>query len=152
MADQEKQLVVIGSDHGGFTLKEFLKSELGSQFKFVDVGCHSLESVDYPDYVKKGVEAMKAHQCRGIFVCGTGIGNSIAANKYKGIRAALAYNEYSAVMSRKHNDANVLCLGQRLLGDALALSITRAWLVADFEGGRHLKRLKKVEEIEKNSG
>jgi ribose 5-phosphate isomerase B len=105
--------------------------------------------VDYPDYVKKAIHTMREQKIpRGIILCGTGIGTTIASNKYKGIRAALCFNEYSARMSRRHNDANILCMGQRVVGEPFALEIARAWLETEYEGGRHDKRLKKVTDIE----
>ena len=149
MSEHPKESIVIASDHGGFSLKEYLKSELSAHYKFVDVGCHSVESVDYPDFVKKAIDAMRAEKiARGMVLCGTGVGTSIASNKFKGIRAALCVNEYTARMSRKHNDSNVLCMGQRVVGEQLALEIAKVWLETEFEGGRHVKRLKKIEEVD----
>jgi len=117
-----------------------------------DYGTDSPQSVDYPDYgfkVAKDVAAGKAD--RGILVCGTGMGMSIVANKVKGIRAALAYDTYTAVQSRKHLDANILVLGERVTGKGLAEEIMRAWLSADFEGGRHSGRIAKIEKFENNT-
>ncbi|WP_457680983.1 ribose 5-phosphate isomerase B [Thermovibrio sp.] len=144
--------VALACDHGGFKLKEVIKSyleELGVEY--VDYGTYSEESVDYPDFAYRAARAIVNKEAdRGIFICGTGIGISIAANKVRGIRAALCYNVYAAEMSRHHNDANVLCLGGRVLGEELAKRIVKAWLETPFDGGRHLRRIKKIEEIEKN--
>jgi ribose 5-phosphate isomerase B len=144
--------VALACDHGGYRLKEVIKEylkELGVEF--VDYGTYSEESVDYPDYAYKAAKGIVNGEAdRGIFICGTGIGISMAANKVHGIRAALCYNVYAAEMSRRHNDANVLCLGGRVLGDELAKRIVKAWLETPFEGGRHERRIKKIAEIEKN--
>jgi len=144
--------VALACDHGGYRLKEVIKEylkELGVEF--VDYGAYSEESVDYPDYAYKAAKGIVNGEAdRGIFICGTGIGISMAANKVHGIRAALCYNVYAAEMSRRHNDANVLCLGGRVLGDELAKRIVKAWLETPFEGGRHERRIKKIAEIEKN--
>lgn len=139
----------IGSDHGGFPLKEEIKKYFNDKgIEFVDYGTNSLESVDYPDYGRKVAEAVVAKEVdRAIVICGTGIGISIAANKVKGIRCALCGDTYSARMSREHNDANVLALGARVLGVDLALEIVGAWLSSEFEGGRHERRVKKIDEI-----
>jgi RpiB/LacA/LacB family sugar-phosphate isomerase len=145
--------IVIGSDHAGLELKEYLKGILVREnYEVIDYGTDSPQSVDYPDYgfkVAKDVAAGKAD--RGILVCGTGMGMSIVANKVKGIRAALAYDTYTAVQSRKHLDANILVLGERVTGKGLAEEIVRAWLSADFEGGRHSGRIAKIEEFENNT-
>lgn len=145
--------IVIGSDHAGLELKEYLKGILiRENYEVTDYGTDSPQSVDYPDYgfkVAKDVAAGKAD--RGILVCGTGMGMSIVANKVKGIRAALAYDTYTAVQSRKHLDANILVLGERVTGKGLAEEIMRAWLSADFEGGRHSGRIAKIEKFENNT-
>ncbi len=140
----------IGSDHGGFELKEAVKEYLqGKNIEVVDYGTYNEESVDYPDYGEKVATAVVEKEVdRGIVVCGTGIGISIAANKVKGARCALCSEEYSARMSRKHNDANVLALGGRVIGQELAFSIVDAYLEEDFEGGRHERRVKKIMEIQ----
>lgn len=138
--------IAIGSDHGGYQMKVLLKSllqDLGHQV--LDVGCHSEESVDYPDFASLLCERIGADEVvSGILVCGTGIGMSLAANRFPGIRAALCHNEYTARMSREHNDANVLCLGARVLGPGLAESIVKTWLVSTFAAGRHLTRIEKL--------
>lgn len=140
----------IGSDHGGFELKEAVKEYLQEKnIEVVDYGTYNEESVDYPDYGEKVATAVVEKEVdRGIVVCGTGIGISIAANKVKGARCALCSEEYSARMSRKHNDANVLALGGRVIGQELAFSIVDAYLEEDFEGGRHERRVKKIMEIQ----
>lgn len=140
----------IGSDHGGFELKESIKihlDEVGIQY--VDYGTNSTDSVDYPDFGKTVADAVAAKEVdRGIVICGTGIGISIAANKVKGIRCALCSETYSARMSIEHNNANMLALGARVLGVDLAHEIVDAWLKAEFQGGRHEKRVNKISDIE----
>lgn len=145
--------IAIGSDHAGLELKEYIKKLLaGENYEVTDYGTHSPESVDYPDYGFKVAQAVAAGQAdRGILVCGTGMGMSVVANKVKGIRAALAFDTYTAVQSRKHLDANVLVLGERVTGKGLAEEIVRAWLSAEFEGGRHSGRIAKIEAFEKNN-
>lgn len=137
--------IVIGSDHGGYELKEQVKdllAELGHEI--TDVGCHSPESVDYPDIAQElsARVVAKSSKC-GILICGTGIGMSIAVNRDERIRAALCHDEYTARMSREHNDANVLCLGARVSGLGVADAIVRAWLSTEFAGGRHQRRIEK---------
>lgn len=134
--------IIIGSDHGGFKLKtEIVKhlQELGYQVS--DLGCHSLDSCDYPIIAKSVAEEVLATGNRGILICGTGIGVSIAANRYNGIRASHCTDTFTARMTRMHNDSNVLCLGERITGVGLALDIVDIWLKTDFEGGRHQKRI-----------
>lgn len=140
----------IGSDHGGFELKEEIISYLKeSGIELVDFGTYGKDSVDYPDYGRKVAEAVISKEVdRGIVVCGTGIGISIAANKVKGIRCALCGDTYSARMSREHNDANVLALGARVLGSGLALEIVDTWIKSEFQGGRHEIRVNKISDIE----
>lgn len=135
--------IVLGSDHGGFALKnEIVQFLTHAGHEVNDVGCHSQDSVDYPDYADKVCrEIIEGRSLRGILVCGTGIGMSIAANRHRQIRAALCHESFSARMSREHNDANVLCLGDRVLGGAIALDIVRVWLETEFAGGRHLRRV-----------
>lgn len=140
----------LGSDHGGFALKEAIKKYLeGNNIEFVDYGTYSEESVDYPDFGEKvGKAVVSGEVDRGIVICGTGIGISLAANKVKGIRCALVSEEYSARMSRMHNNANMLALGGRVTGDELAFSIIDTFLTTEFEGGRHERRVNKIMEIE----
>ena len=136
-------MIAIGADHGGFELKEHIMKhldELGLEYK--DYGTYSEESVDYPDCAKPVCEAvMDGTADKGILICGTGIGISIAANKHKGIRAALCSDVYSAKMTKVHNNANVICLGGRVTGRELAFMIVDAWLNAEYEGGRHQARI-----------
>lgn len=142
--------IAIGSDHAGFELKEYIRNVLASgDYEVTDYGTSSPQSVDYPDYgfeVAKDVAAGKAD--RGILVCGTGMGMNVVANKVKGIRAALAYDIYTAGQSRKHLDTNVLVLGERVTGRGLAEEIVRIWLSTGFEGGRHSGRVAKIEAFE----
>jgi ribose-5-phosphate isomerase (EC 5.3.1.6) len=143
--------IAIGSDHAGFRLKEKIKQFLLSKgYEVLDFGTNSTDSTHYPLFAKEVAKAIQEKRADyGILICGSGIGMSITANKFPGIRAALCLNEYMARMSRMHNDANVLCLGDRVVGDELALSIVEAWLSTSFEGGRHQERIKLIEEIEK---
>jgi len=135
--------VAIGSDHGGYSLKEVilpLLKELGHEV--LDVGCYNEESVDYPGFADLVCEKIdKGESDMGILICGTGIGMSMAANKHKGIRAALCSEHFTAQMSREHNDANVLCLGERVTGPGVAMEIVRTWLSTPFGGGRHQRRI-----------
>lgn len=136
--------IALGSDHGGYKLKtEILQFLVANGYDATDMGCHSEDSVDYPDFAHKVCTEITAGRfTHGILVCGTGIGMSIAANRFRDIRAALCSESFSARMSREHNDANVLCLGDRVLGVALALDIVNVWLKTEFAGGRHLRRIK----------
>jgi len=134
--------VIIGSDHAGFALKDTLKrviADLGRDV--VDVGTDSLVSCDYPVYAFKLCDLVLEKDCLGILICGSGVGMSMAANRRKGIRAALCANEWMARATRQHNDANVLCLGERWIGAGLAEAIARVFLTTDFEGGRHQRRI-----------
>lgn len=143
-------MIAIGSDHGGFELKNHIVKYLEEKgYDIKDYGVYNEDNVDYPDCAKPVCEAVMSGEAeRGILLCGTGIGISIAANKHKGIRAALCSDVYSAVMSRQHNNANILCMGGRVLGRELAFMITDAWLETEFEGGRHIRRIEKIHEIE----
>jgi ribose 5-phosphate isomerase B len=142
-----RDAIILGSDHAGFDLKEKVKrwlERLGVPCE--DVGTHSTESVDYPDYAHRVAEAVEEGRfSRGIVVCGTGIGVSMAANRHPGVRAAVAYDEDTARLSREHNDANVLALGGRSLDHALAERILEVWLKTPFAGGRHARRVGKIE-------
>ena len=144
--------IVIGSDHGGFALKEELKAFLIEQnISVEDLGTQNSESVDYPDYAARvalSIEKGVAHA--GILVCGTGIGMCITANKFKGIRAAVLTNEFEAEMAKAHNNANVICLGGRVLDAETAKHLTAIWLKTQYEGGRHDRRLAKIAELEKS--
>lgn len=138
--------IAIGSDHGGYELKELIADYLHSNgHEVADCGCNSLDSVDYPDFAEKVCSEVRSSSCEaGILICGTGIGMSIAANRYRDIRAALCHEAFTARMSREHNNANVLCLGARVVGSEVALDIVRVWVSTDFAGGRHQKRLDKL--------
>jgi ribose 5-phosphate isomerase B len=140
--------VVVGSDHAGFRLKEQLKERLTAWGHDVeDVGTHSTESVDYPHYgaaVGARVVALGG-EARGVCVCGSGIGISIAANKVPGVRAALVTEPTAARLSRQHNDANVICFGERIIGAAVAEESLRVWLETPFEGGRHARRVAQLD-------
>lgn len=143
-------IIAIGSDHGGFNLKEEIKKMLTAEnVQFRDFGTHSAESIDYPEIACKVGQAVVNRECaRGIIICGTGIGVSIAANKIKGIRAALCHDEFSAQMSREHNDANILTMGERVIGAGLACKIVSTWLTTEFAGGRHGRRVDKISQLE----
>ena len=147
----EKLTIGVASDHGGYCLKQAVFShllEIG--YHVEDYGCYAPESVDYPDYAKylaKGI--IRGEADIGILVCGTGIGMSISANKISGIRAALCHDTYSAEMARKHNDANILAMGERVIGEGLAKKIAETFLQTGFEGGRHKRRVDKMKALEK---
>ena len=142
--------IAIGSDHGGFVLKsEILKHIQSKGYEVKDFGSYSVESVDYPDVAHEVAEAVvKGDYDKGILICGTGIGISIAANKIPGIRAALCGDCFSAKASREHNNANILAMGERVIGVELAKMITDIWLATEFEGGRHSRRVDKIGDIE----
>ncbi|MGL4970271.1 MAG: ribose 5-phosphate isomerase B [Cetobacterium sp.] len=139
--------IALGADHGGFALKEIVKKHLeGKGFEILDKGCYSADSVDYPTYAKSVANSVLEKEADfGILICGTGIGISIAANRFKGIRAALCSNTTMAKLTREHNDANILALGARITGDILALEIVDEFLRTEFEGGRHLTRIEAIE-------
>ena len=143
-------MIAIGSDHGGFELKNHVVKYLEDKgYEVKDYGVYSEDSVDYPDCAKPVCEAVLDGTAeKGILFCGTGIGISIAANKFKGIRAALCGDVYSAAMAKQHNDANVICLGGRVIGRELAFMIVDAWLENEHLGGRHSDRIKKIHAIE----
>ena len=143
-------MIAIGSDHGGYALKQVIISHLADRgIEFRDFGTYSEESCDYPEYGEAVGRAVASGECElGIAVCGTGIGISIAANKVHGVRAAACSACYTAEMCRRHNDANVLALGGRVIGPGLALKIVDIFLSTGFDGGRHARRLGKLAEIE----
>ena len=145
-------MIAIGADHGGYELKEQVKEHLKNRnIAFKDFGTFSGEAVDYPVIAKQVGEAVACGEAEcGILICGTGIGMSIAANKVKGIRAACCSDTFSARFTKMHNNTNVLCFGGRVLGAGLALDIVDAYLNAQFEGGRHEKRVNMIMEIENN--
>ncbi len=144
--------VAIGSDHGGFRLKTEIIAYLKEQgIDYKDFGTYSTDSVDYPDFARAVAEAVAGGKFeRGILCCGTGIGVSIAANKVAGIRAALCHDTFSARMAGEHNMANIITMGERVIGFGLARDIVRAWMKAKFAGGRHAQRLEKIAAIEKD--
>ena len=141
--------LVVGSDHAAYELKEAIKAKLISEgHEVIDVGCDSTESVDYPKYghaVGRAVASGEAE--RGIAVCGSGIGISIACNKVPGIRAALCTSVEMAEMCRRHNHANVVCMGARMISQELAFQIIDTWMTTDFEAGKHLRRINEIEDI-----
>lgn len=143
--------ITIGSDHGAVDLKEAVKKVLAEfdDVEVKDIGTFGTESVDYPEIAEKVcADVVSGAADRGIVLCGTGIGISMAANKIKGIRCALCHDDYTAQMSREHNDANVLAMGGRVLGFGVAGKIVRVWLKTEFEGGRHERRVNKLMELE----
>lgn len=142
-------MIAIGCDHGGYELKLAVESYLNDRkVEFIDCGCCG-EKVDYPDVAVKVCEKITSGECdKGILLCGTGIGMSMCANKVKGIRAAVCSDTFSAKYTRLHNDANVLCMGGRVVGAGLALEIVREFLDNGFEGGRHVARLDKMKNLE----
>lgn len=145
-----KRKVALGADHAGFEEKEKIKStldEIGVDYD--DLGTNGCDSVDYPDFARKVAEAVASGEYeQGLLVCGSGTGMAIAANKVKGVRAAVAWNEDIARLAREHNNANVLSLPARFMSDEEAKKIVKAWFAADFEGGRHTRRVEKISEIE----
>lgn len=146
--------IVIGSDHGGFLLKQIIKKYLEKKgIKVKDVGTYSQDSCDYPKFAYAAAKEVSSGRFkRGIVICKSGIGNSIVANKVRGVRAALCYNIKAAELSRMHNDSNMLVLGSLFVNGRLARKIVDAWLAAEFEGGRHKRRLDQIRLIEKGSG
>jgi ribose 5-phosphate isomerase B len=145
-------VIALGCDHIGLELKEPIKAYLGSRnIEVRDFGCTTPERTDYPKYARAVSKAVAGGECeRGILFCGTGVGISIAANKFRGIRAVVCSEPYSAKLSRMHNNTNILCLGSRVVGLELAKMIVDEWLAAQFEGGRHAGRIAMIESIEKN--
>lgn len=143
-------IIGIGCDHGGVELKEAvieLLKEMNHEVK--DYGTHDHNSCDYPDYAQKVAEAVASGECeQGILICGTGLGMSIAANKVNGVRAVCVSDTFSARMGRSHNNANILCLGARVVGPGLALDLVRAYLESSFDGGRHTGRVEKIMALE----
>jgi ribose 5-phosphate isomerase B len=146
-------MIALGCDHGGFALMQEVKKHLDTLgLKYEDFGTYSAESCDYPVYAEKAARAVAEGKCeRGILICGTGIGISIAANKIRGIRAALCSDCFSAEMTRRHNDANMLAMGARVLGSGLALKIVDTFLTTEFEGGRHERRVDMIRALEEKS-
>ncbi len=141
-----KKRIVIGSDHAGLVLKRTFTDALEAKdWEVQDMGPQDASSVDYPDYAAKVCRAVLDQDIPGILICGTGIGMAMTANRFKGIRAAPCANEFQAVMSRAHNRANVLCVGERVTGAGAALAILDAFLETEFEGGRHQRRVDKID-------
>jgi len=142
--------IVICNDHGGLSLKQEIVALLrGMKVEVSDLGCHTRDSVDYPDYAFPAAQLVAEGKAdRGILICGTGIGMSIAANKVKGIRCALAHDVFSAKATRLHNDSNMLALGERVIGPGLAVEIVKVWLETEFTGGRHQQRIDKIADVE----
>lgn len=143
-------MIAIGCDHGGLNIKnavaEYLKSK---NVEFVDFGTYTADSVDYPEYAYKVAKAVSTGECeRGIICCGTGIGVCMVANKVKGVRAATVTNEFCAEMTRRHNNANVLCMGGRVVDESVAVKLADIFLNTEFDGGRHTRRVEKIMEIE----
>ncbi len=145
-------MIAIGADHGGFELKNKIVKWLEDNgYDVKDFGIHENKSVDYPDIAEVVCKSITGGECdRGILVCGTGIGISIAANKIKGIRAAVCGDIYSAAMTKRHNNANVITLGGRVVGEDVGIEIVKAWLTNEFEGGRHQNRIDKITNLENN--
>jgi ribose 5-phosphate isomerase B len=143
--------IAVGSDHRGFQLKEQIRAVLnGLDVEVCDHGTNSTESCDYPDIALTVAKAVQAGECdRGILICGSGIGMSITANKVPGIRAALCFDSFSAEMSRRHNDANILCIGADRVSEATVADMVRTWVRTQFEGGRHQRRLDRIAEYER---
>jgi ribose 5-phosphate isomerase B len=141
--------IALASDHGGYHLKEIIKAHLQtSGHEIEDFGVYEEARVDYPEYACQVIQSILGAKCeRGILVCGTGIGMSIMANRFPGIRAALVNEHYSARLSREHNDSNVLCLGGRVIGSELAVDLVEIWLKTPFLGARHQKRLELIDQL-----
>jgi ribose 5-phosphate isomerase B len=139
--------IAIASDHAGFTYKTILARHLlGAGHEVVDFGTDSSESVDYPDFVHPAADAVASARCeRGIVLGGSGNGEAMAANRHRGVRCALCWNEETARLARSHNDANMLSLGQRMISEGLAIRIVEVWLATPFEGGRHVPRIRKLD-------
>jgi ribose 5-phosphate isomerase B len=148
--EETNMKVAIASDHAGIRIREEIKKlmdELG--IEYIDLGCDCETSVDYPDYAIPVAEKVANGEVdRGILICGTGIGMTIAANKVKGVRCALCHDVYSAKVTRQHNDSNVLAMGERVIGPGLAREIAEVWLTTKFEGGRHARRVEKITQYE----
>jgi len=145
--------IAIGCDHRGFALKGLIIAFLQSEgYSYQDFGCYSTEPVDYPDIAQKVGEAVASGSFdQGILICSTGIGMCMAANKIKGVRAALCHNVFAAQRARQHNDANVLCLGGEDVDTSVALEIAKTFLTTDFEGGRHTRRVSKIRALESDT-
>jgi len=146
--------IALGSDHAGFELKEDLRAYLADlEIEGLDLGAYSPDAVDYPDVAAQVAQKVSRGEVeRGLLICGAGIGMSIAANRFPGVRAALCHDSFTARVSREHNDANILVLGGRLIGKGLAREILQIWLKTEFQGGRHQRRLDKITALEEKLG
>lgn len=146
-------MIAIGCDHGGYKLKEEIRRYLDEkEIPYKDLGCMNEERVDYPNIAKEVAKSVESKECeKGILICRSGIGMSIVANKFKGIRCALCHDEFTAKYSKLHNDSNVLAIGADAISTNEAICILRMWLATEFEGGRHEERIKLIEEIEKEN-
>lgn len=146
MREGDNMKVILTADHAGMTIRNEVKDLLVEmKIEFEDAGCEGSCSVDYPDFALPAAKRVASGEFdRGIFICGTGIGMSIAANKVKGIRCALTHDVYSAKLTREHNDSNILALGERVIGPGLAREIAKTWLETEFDGGRHASRIEKI--------
>lgn len=142
--------IAIGADHGGFSLKEIIKEDLVKKgYEVKDFGTYSKDSVDYPDIAKEVTSSVNSNESEfGILVCGTGIGMSMAANKVSGIRAAVVSDVFSARATKEHNNANIICLGERVVGPGLALLIVEEYMKSEYQGGRHQTRIDKIMRLE----
>ena len=148
-ASTQKLNIALGCDHAAVALKDFLKSCFSDRIQWIDCGTHSDSRVDYPDYAKEVASVILSKKAKaGVLVCGTGIGMSIAANKVKGIRAALVHDMFSARATRQHNNSNVLAMGERVIGPSLGREIAKVWLETEFEGDRHNRRIEKIHSYE----
>ncbi len=147
--EEMAEKIIIGCDHAAYEMKEKIKAFLVENgYEVIDIGTFNDESVDYTDFgIKVASEVSCGNYSRGVLICGTGIGMSIVANRFPGVRAALCGDLFSTIMSRRHNDANILVMGARVTGEGLALELVRSWLDTPFEGGRHQKRLEKMDQI-----
>ncbi|MGI6421461.1 MAG: ribose 5-phosphate isomerase B [Syntrophomonadaceae bacterium] len=142
-------ILAIGSDHAGFSLKQEIITALQQEnHQLIDCGTYSSQSVDYPDIAEKVAHKVLEENILGILICGTGIGISIAANKIRGIRAALCHDPYSAAMAREHNDANIIAIGSRVSGSGIALAMIKTFINTKFQGGRHQLRIEKIGSLE----
>ena len=143
-------MIALGADHGGFEIKESIRNFFDKTgIKYIDFGTYDTKSVDYPEFAKKVAASVNSNESRlGILCCGTGIGISIAANKIHGIRAAVCTNEFCAEMARRHNNANILCLGGRVIDSDTAIKLSEIFLNTPFDGGRHQKRIDQISQIE----
>lgn len=146
-----KRRLILGSDHAGYPLKEKCLAHLHEAgYECEDMGTHSLQSCDYPQFASLVCNRVLETENSGVLICGTGLGMSMSANRFPGIRAALCFNEYSAGMARQHNDANILCLGARVIGEDLALAVLDRFVGTGFQGGRHEERIRLMDQIGSN--